>query len=174
MELNEAIQLIDKSEIDNNVSYQQWADLGCGDGLFTNALAHLLPAPATIFAIDKYVPKLVSSVKDISIQNRTIDFIKEQILVPALDGIIMANSFHYVEDKKALIKKLKTILKPNHRLIIVEYDTDQPVKTWVPFPISYKNVKTLFQQAGYNIITKLNERPSVYGRANMYASFIAP
>jgi ubiquinone/menaquinone biosynthesis C-methylase UbiE len=41
--------------IEKGVSYPEgfWADLGCGNGAFTLALAELLQAPAEIYAIDE-------------------------------------------------------------------------------------------------------------------------
>ena len=52
MQLSEAIELIQKINIPGNKP-QVWADLGCGDGLFTRALATLLPEGSIIHAVDK-------------------------------------------------------------------------------------------------------------------------
>jgi hypothetical protein len=100
----------------------------------------------------------------------TADFEKDNIDLHDLDGILMANSLHYIKDKTALLKKLRTYLQPQAPMIIVEYDTDQPVSTWVPYPLSFKSLTSLFTNAGYPHIQKLGERPSAYGRANIYAA----
>lgn len=90
-----------------------------------------------------------------------------------LDGILMANSLHYVRDKLELIQKLSACLKPGGNFLIVEYDTDVPVSHWVPYPVSFSKLKQLFGVTGYGIVEKLGERKSAYGRANLYAAWIS-
>lgn len=51
MKRQEAVNLIEKA-IQYSDKPQIWADLGCGDGTFTHALAHLLPNGSHIYAID--------------------------------------------------------------------------------------------------------------------------
>ena len=40
-----------------------WADLGCGSGTFTYALANCLKEGSTIYAVDKQMPSLVPANK---------------------------------------------------------------------------------------------------------------
>lgn len=173
MQLQEALALINNNHIGQQTG-QQWADLGCGDGLFTKALARQLPDDSTIYAIDQKTPSVQTTSPGIQIENLRADFVKDPLNLPLLDGILMANAFHYVKDKAAFAQKLKSYCKPDHLLLLVEYDTDQPVPTWVPYPISFGSLKKFYTEVGYRTIEKLGERPSVYGRANMYAAIIAP
>lgn len=174
MELSEAIELI----LHNSHSKQPdavWADLGCGPGLFTFALAHLLPPGSTVYGVDKnpinFGPWLQpEGVRTLSLQ---LDFVADNLPLPALDGILMANSLHYVADKPALLHRLVRSLKPGGRFLIVEYDTDKPTPQWVPYPVSFPSLQRLFEKAGYASVRKLGERPSVYGRAKMYAAIIS-
>ncbi|HEY4209254.1 MAG TPA: methyltransferase [Puia sp.] len=147
-----------------------WADLGCGAGLFTSALARLLPARSTIYGVDTH-PTLRQQDNPTAIISIRADFIKDPLDLPLLDGILMANSLHYVKDKPALIQKLRTSMHPGAPFILVEYDTDKPVTTWVPYPISYESLKRLFKD---HSIQKIGVRPSAYGRANMYAALSMP
>jgi len=145
---------------------QHWADLGCGAGLFTEALAHLLSEASTIHGVDTN-----PGFRQQTLPNATrliplkADFEKDNLPLSDLDGILMANSLHYIKDKPALIKKLRTYMRPDAPFLIAEYDTDQPVRTWVPYPVSYASLSKLFPH-----VQKLGERPSVYGRANIYAA----
>lgn len=175
MELSEAIQLIrsDHFSLQNNA---EWADLGCGNGLFTFALAHLLANGSTVYGVDKNPVKFDSLVppEGIRILSMQLDFVADALPMRDLDGILMANSLHYVRDKPALIGKLTGVLKPGGRFLVVEYDTDVPVPRWVPYPVSFQSLNRLFENAGYASVGKLGERPSVFGRANLYAALVAP
>lgn len=84
----------------------------------------------------------------------------------------MANALHYVQHKVDFIKKTTGFLKDKGLFLIVEYNTDQSVPVWVPFPISFVSLQSLFRGAGFNDVRLLNERPSVYGHAPLYSAVI--
>lgn len=163
MTLHEALALIEKAVplLPRPGQAQNWADLGCGSGLFTTAIARLLPAGSTVYGVDTN-PTLPHSSSIIPLK---ADFKKESLPLNDLDGILMANSLHYVKEKTAIIQKLRGYMQPDAPFIIVEYDTDVPVPRWVPYPLSYAYLSKLFPH-----VQKLGERPSVYGRANIYAA----
>ena len=174
MTIEEAVLLIDTGYINPNNKISTWADLGCGKGLFTMALASLIPGGSTIYAIDKN-NSLTSRVtaNGVKVVTKESDFVTDELTLQNLDGILMANSLHYVKDKPEFLQKIKSYLKPEALFLIVEYDTDVPVARWVPYPLGFLSMTTLFNNAGYKSIRKLGERPSVYGRGNMYASLIS-
>ena len=169
MTIQQALDLIGPATLPTHHP-QYWADLGCGSGLFTTALAQLLPPGSTVYGIDTH-PTIRQQAAPTSIIPIRADFIKDPLDLPLLDGILMANSLHYVKDKPALIQKLRSHMHPGSPFLIVEYDTDRPVPVWVPYPISYDALTRLFKD---HPIQKLGERPSAYGRANMYAALIWP
>jgi SAM-dependent methyltransferase len=172
MELNDAIELIRCDQL-SSTQLSSWADLGCGSGLFTAALSHFLVPGSNIHAIDKTSPSSIKQVKPgIYTTIQRSDFINDPFTFNGLDGIIIANALHYVNDKERFIKKIKESLKPDGIILVVEYDTDQPVPVWVPYPVSYHTLQQLFEHQGYTHICKLQERSSVYGRANIYAALI--
>ncbi len=172
MTLTEAIALIDHPPLPAVLSVRvagaasaHWADLGCGSGLFSLALAHFLPAGSTIEAID-IRPSISrqTTANGVTILPRSADFIKDDLALSGLDGILMANSLHYVRDKPALL------LRFTGALLLVEYDTDRPVTHWVPYPLSLAAASTLLPVAGWPRIHKLGTRPSAYGRSEIYAA----
>lgn len=171
MELTEAIQLIETPKI-RSAMPTVWADLGCGSGLFTRALAHYLTAGSRIYAIDTSNPlKPAKQPNGVELVPLEKDFVRDDLALPFLDGILMANAFHYVNDKLLLIDQLKQSLKPNAYFLIVEYDTDTPVPTWVPYPLRFTSLVRLFSRAGYDSVEKLGERPSRYG-GKLYGALI--
>ncbi len=150
---------------------QTWADLGCGKGIFTIALASLLPSGSTIHAIDRdaenlhFVPTQYPGIK---IETKQADFITNPSL-PLLDGIVMANSLHYVRDRDNFGLMLSSMLKENGRLLIVEYDTES-ANRWVPFPVSFVTLEKWATRAGFRNVKRLKERASIYQRSKMYSA----
>ena len=152
---------------------QHWADLGCGAGLFTEALAGLLPPGSRVDGVDTK-PTLRQQVTagGVTISPMRADFVKDNLPFRNLDGILMANSLHYAKDKTALLPKLRACMQADAPLIIIEYDTNTPVPTWVPYPISYAS---LVESLGNDYaIQKLGQQPSAFGRSQLYAAIAIP
>ena len=170
MNLQEAISLIEPGIFQDNIP-QHWADLGCGNGIFTYALAHLLTAGSSITAVDRSPQELNTAMDNgVSIQFEQMDFNQENIKLPNLDGILMANSFHFISQKETLIKRLEKFFDRDKQLLIIEYESNVP-NPWVPYPITFNKLHRLFNDLGYSSITKINERPSSFG-GQMYAALI--
>jgi ubiquinone/menaquinone biosynthesis C-methylase UbiE len=181
MTQRDALALIDHPLL-HAASPSRWADLGCGSGTFTLALAELLPSGSTIEAIDLR-PGIAAQTtpNGVTIQSRTADFTTARLGLTNLDGILMANSLHYVRDKPALLQKLRSYYRadapPSNTstltggaLLLVEYDTDQPTPHWVPYPLSFASAAKLLPTAGWPNIQKLGSRPSAFGRSQLYAA----
>jgi ubiquinone/menaquinone biosynthesis C-methylase UbiE len=165
MQLQEAMGLIQHPVLSSQ-GPAVWADLGCGAGLFTHALAHLLAPGSTIYAIDEDAAALrqVPEHPGITIRKQRADF--TAIELPPLNGVLMANSLHYVKDKHAFLHRL-----PSGLLLIVEYDTDNS-NAWVPYPLSFRALQKLCAAEGYTEVSKLGEHPSIYNRSNIYGALI--
>jgi SAM-dependent methyltransferase len=153
-----------------------WADLGCGTGTFTLALADLLASGSIIHALDNdaaALRKIPSAHKRVSITTHHGDFMDQEMWPFAgLDGILMANSLHYVEDQATFIRACEPRMRSPRHFLIVEYDTDA-ANRWVPYPVTARRLTSLFTGAGYGSIRLLRSRPSLYRRAALYAAFIS-
>jgi len=149
---------------------QVWADLGCGRGTFTVALAALLPDGSTIHAVDTNrdalarLPRISGRVRLVP---HVADFTTGDWQTCRLDGVLMANSLHYVRDQDALLTQLVAAME-EPRVVLVEYDTDQ-ANRWVPFPLSRQTAARRFAAAGLAAVIDLGRRPSVYQRSDLYA-----
>jgi SAM-dependent methyltransferase len=145
-----------------------WADLGAGEGAFTLALADLLPAGSTIHAIDKDRAALAElerayarfAVKREAPQLKTqaADFARD-LALRDLDGVVMANSLHFVRTKEPVLARVRAMLKEGGRLLVVEYDTDRG-NTWVPHPFSFETWRRLAPDNGFEEPTLLATHPS--------------
>ena len=174
MELKQAIELIKDPVIENNTK-QVWTDLGCGTGLFTKALANLLAGESVIYAVDQNNTALknIAPLDGVLMKSIQANFIKDDLGFQELNGILMANALHFVQDKITLIKKLAGYCLPNHCFVIVEYDMETP-NPWVPWPVSFASLQQLFHQCGYTSIKKKHEVPSIYNRSKIYSAIIKP
>ena len=173
MTFNEASDFLSATEVDRSKP-AVWADLGCGNGLFSQVLSSRLCDNSIIYAVDKSSQPAIGSMnKEVYITFRKADFVKDDLRLQNLDGILMANALHYVEDKTSLLRKLQRYLLPDGAFIIIEYDNAK-ANRWVPYPISFFQLKELFAGEGYQRIEKTGERTSIYQSGKMYVSLIKP
>ncbi|MBN2501243.1 MAG: class I SAM-dependent methyltransferase [Anaerolineales bacterium] len=144
-----------------------WADLGCGDGIFTSALYEIVGENAQIHAVDReryalqrLERNLRAAYPPIQLITHAVDFTSGLELIQ-LDGILMANSLHFVRQKALALRGLADALKPGGRLIVVEYNTNRG-NQWVPHPLDEDAFLELAQQAGYQEARILHKEPISY------------
>ena len=144
-----------------------WADWGAGSGAFTLALADILAPSATIVAVDKdkgALRNLQKSVQSrfpaIRLETIVADFTRPLIL-PSLQGVIMANSLHFYQNKQPILRQVQDYLQFDGRFLLVEYDTDRGNR-WVPHPLSFPTWQTLATDAGFRQTQLLATRPSSF------------
>jgi SAM-dependent methyltransferase len=142
-----------------------WADLGSGEGAFTLALADVLGPGAAIHSVDvdeaalrRQAAEMRSRFPATGLLQQTADFTRPLDL-PSLDGIVLANSLHFVRDKVPVLERLLGHLRTAGRVVLVEYDSDAG-NTWVPYPLSYRSWEKLAAAAGLRDTRKLAAVPS--------------
>jgi ubiquinone/menaquinone biosynthesis C-methylase UbiE len=145
-----------------------WADLGAGDGTFTRALLELLGPSGRVYAVDRDRRSL-SALDDVPGVERIVADFQKTLALPELDGILIANALHFVRDQKQVLARLVEHVKPNGRVVIVEYDR-RAASQWVPFPISSAALPALCKAAGLGDPTIVARRPSAYA-GDLYAAF---
>lgn len=131
-------------------SPEVWADLGCGGGTFTRALTGLLPIGSQVIGVDQQKQKFAHFMQ--------ADFVKDELDLQ-VNGLLLANSLHYVEDKVTLLRKLGDLFIGHPKFILIEYDTDRSNR-WVPYPIPFQELASIFKS--YQI-EKVAGRLSAYG-----------
>lgn len=171
MNNSEARVLIDAIPRHNHP--QRWLDLGCGQGVFTRALATLLPTGSSIEAWDldpHALSSLPQELDGVHITPRVADFLLTP-LPKDLDGILIANALHYAADQRNVLEVMHGALKVGGIVVIGEYDTETPVPVWVPHPISQERATELLAATGFDRITALRRRASKFGRGDLYTIF---
>lgn len=170
MQLHDAVDLLANSDV-QSLGPTAWADLGCGSGTFTLALAELLAPGSTIHAIDRDASALRAIPpmhNDVRLTTHRGDFTSAAWPFDRVDGILMANSLHYIADQAGFIRACESRMN-TRRFLIVEYDTES-ANRWVPYPVSRAKLAGLFGAPGYSSVTILGSRQSVYRRAALYAA----
>ena len=144
-----------------------WADFGSGGGAFTLALADLLKPLGKIYSIDRdraalreQEAALRAQFPGVEVHYLAADFTR-RLDLPLLDGAVMANSLHFVarDAQVEVVRLVKSYLRPNGRLILVEYNVDAG-NLWVPHPFSYLTWEALARKAGFNHTRLLATAPS--------------
>jgi SAM-dependent methyltransferase len=167
------VALIDKGVTERG---GRWADLGSGEGAFTLALADLLGPGSHITAIDRDAGALRHVERDrfpgVEIETRAADFTRP-LALSNLDGIVMANSLHFVRDRAPVLESVRELLRPGGTLIVVEYGSDRG-NPWVPHPFSYTKWEAMAAQAGFVKTRLLRTIPSRHLGSIYAAASVSP
>ncbi len=159
-----------------------WADFGAGSGAFTLALADLLGPGAHVVAVDRDRGVLGANARAVAdafpgTQMTTLvaDFRRALSTLPMLDGLVAANSLHFVprSEQVAVIGRLAAHLKPGGTFVVVEYDADSG-NPWVPHPFSARAWPGLASAAGLTDAREIGRVPSRFLGAIYSASAHRP
>ena len=146
-------------------SGRRWLELGAGEGAFTLALADVLGAGGEIVALDRDRRPLdvareavAARFSDARLETTVADFTRDLPVGP-FDGVLAANSLHFVRDRRAVLAAIRDALAPAGRLVVVEYDADHG-NPWVPHPFSLDTWRREAQIAGFDEPRVLRRVPS--------------
>jgi ubiquinone/menaquinone biosynthesis C-methylase UbiE len=162
---SEHISLLAKAIPENSGGI--WADLGSGEGAFTLALRDLAGDEAIIYSIDTKRDRITIQKRLFAekFPNSSIHFLiadfTQSLPLPPLDGIIMANSLHFIKDQQSFLVQMRNYLKPHGKLILVEYNVDKG-NQWVPYPLSFNTFTQLALNSGYVKPILLEKKPSQF------------
>jgi SAM-dependent methyltransferase len=157
----------------------RWLELGGGDGAFTLALADVLGSGGHVTGIDRDRRALDHAAAAVArrfpgtgLDRRPGDFTRDLPPGP-FDGVLAANSLHFVADRTVLLVAIVERLRPGGRLVVVEYDADRG-NPWVPHPFSFATWQTMAGAAGLRDVRLLHRVPSRFLGAIYGAVATAP
>jgi SAM-dependent methyltransferase len=102
------------------------ADVGAGDGFFTVRLARAVGPTGRVTAVDisrQALDRLRARVSDDQLSN--VDVVQGEVSDPhlpsaSLDGVLIVNAYHEMEEFGRMLDHLRQALKPGGRLVLVE------------------------------------------------------
>lgn len=165
MEISQAIRLIDGA-VPQKAGI--WVDLGCGEGVFTLALAERLGPDGRIYAVDKD-RRALSKLRRRAAGGAQVvpvlaDFTSRFVLPEhegPLDGLLFANSLHFDPEPEATLARLALRLRPGGRAVFVEYDR-RSASRWVPYPIGPQRLAEVTAPAGLSAPEITGTLPSAF------------
>jgi ubiquinone/menaquinone biosynthesis C-methylase UbiE len=148
---------------------RRWLELGAGRGAFTLALADLLGSGGEITAVDRDASALealsssvASAFSDVALWTLVGDFTQPpQPELRAFNGLLAANSLHFVRDVSGVLRAWRPVLGHGGRFVIVEYDAEDGTP-YVPYPISFRRLPEVLAGAGIGAPRLIGRVPSRY------------
>jgi len=174
MDIQDAVELIRDAV---PARPRTWADIGCGDGLFTRALVALMGRECRIHAVDRDVKAIAALERWAASEGAQVNTVVADFSSPfdvpgleggTLDGILFANALHFVREPEPVLARLAQWLRPGGRVVIIEYDRRAP-NPWVPHPIPARRIGAVTSRAGLSTAVMIATRPSTFG-GNLYVA----
>jgi len=106
------------------------ADIGAGGGYFSLRFAEIVGEGGKVYAVDinlRFLEFIKNSAKDKGLNNIITILAKDELSLPdkILDFIFMRNVTHHILNRINYFKNLKKFLKPQGRVVIIEYRKDK-------------------------------------------------
>lgn len=104
------------------------ADIGAGTGLYTLLFAEEVGADGHIFAEDiepLFLDLIIRRAADADFENVTAVLGREMdVTLPAetMDVVFIADTYHYFDDREAIMRTIYDALKPGGSLVLVEFE----------------------------------------------------
>lgn len=145
------------------------ADVGSGSGYFTVRLAPNVGSRGKIYAVDishDMVRHLDQRVKEAGLENVvSVLADPDNPLLPsgAIDVVFICDTWHHVERRPAYLARLRAALKPDGRLVIVDFhERDLPVGPPREMKLSRDEVVQEAGQAGFRLAQEHTFLPYQY------------
>lgn len=157
---------------------QTWADLGAGEGTFTRALANLVGEQGRVIALDRddvAIRALRRISRDIPAPRIDViagDVTRLELPGVQLDGALLANVLHFMEDPAAVLARVRGQLRARGRVLVVEYER-RARSPWVPFPVPLSLLETIAGRAGFATTVEVGRRTSRY-QGELYCALLEP
>ena len=138
-----------------NLSGLKVMDLGAGTGYFSFRLAE---AGARVIAADvddrflDYIKKKKKSLNlsDSIVELRKVPYNSPELVEYEVDVVLIVNTYHHIENRSEYFKKVKTGLKDDGRLVVIDFQKiELPVGPPLEMKLSPSEVESELDLAGF-------------------------
>lgn len=142
------------------------ADVGAGVGYFTVRVAKRVAPGGKVFAVDVQ-PEMLAILKDrarkaklTNIQPILGSESDPHISPASCDLILMVDVYHELSQPQKMLQKMKQALKPDGRLVLLEYRKEDPhIPIRPEHKMSIEEAKAEVESEGYKLEKTLNDLP---------------
>jgi cyclopropane fatty-acyl-phospholipid synthase-like methyltransferase len=142
------------------------ADIGAGTGYFAVRLAHQLPG-GRVYAVDvetEMVKHLAMRAARQGLAN--VIAVRGSPGDPRLPGkvdlALLVDTYHHIEDREAYFTRLRTMLKPEGRVVVIDFKPEAPVGPPKETRLSAAAVKAELDRAGFLVTEEFGFLPYQY------------
>jgi SAM-dependent methyltransferase len=142
------------------------ADIGAGSGYYSIRMARAVGPAGKVYATD-----IQAGMLDIlrrQAQRAGVDNVVPVLSAPddpklaaaSLDLAIMVDVYHELAEPQAFVRRLRTALKPEGRLVLLEFRKEDPkIPIYEIHKMSVAEVKAEFEPEGYRLVEVLDDLP---------------
>ena len=141
-------------------------DMGCGNGFYTLQIAQMVGPQGHVYAVD-IQPEMLKMLNFRADQEGVANFspilgseLDPRLPKESVDMILCVDVYHEFSQPQAMIRKLRDALKPDGRLILLEYRAEDPA---IPINPEHKmtvgQVKAEIEPEGFKLQTPIENLP---------------
>ena len=142
------------------------ADIGAGTGYFSARIAKRIPE-GKVFAADVEAG-MVRYLGERAQHDHLTNLVAVQASAEApnlpepVDVVLIVDTYHHIGNRLAYFSQLKSSLRPNGRLAIVDFKADSPNGPPPQYRLSAETVTQELNAAGYSLVETLQILPRQY------------
>ena len=135
------------------------ADVGAGVGYHTWRLAEIVGPSGRVVAVD-IQPEMLELLRG-NIEERGLDNVEIVLGTPTdprlpvgeIDLVLMVDVYHEFSDYRAMLRAIRTSLKPDGRVVLVEYRQEDPTVPILPLhKMSEAGVRSELEPMGFQFV----------------------